>query len=63
MPVVHFGSFVAGIPAPLGIGRTRLADGREVPGFICEPSALVGATDVTEWGGWRAWLNSGKTPP
>ena len=63
MPVAHFGSFVAGIPAPLGIGRTRLADGREVPGFICEPSALVGATDITAYGGWRAWLNSGKTPP
>ncbi len=63
MPVAHFGSFVAGIPAPLGIGRTRLADGREVPGFICEPSALVGAIDVTAWGGWRAWLNSGDTHP
>ena len=28
LPVSQFGSFVEGIPAPLGIGRTVLADGR-----------------------------------
>ena len=27
MPLEHFGSFVAGIPAPLGIGKVRLEDG------------------------------------
>lgn len=56
MPSQHFGSFVAGIPAPLGIGKTTLADGRVVPGFICEPAGLIGATDITAYGGWRAWL-------
>ncbi|GAB7547654.1 allophanate hydrolase [Cupriavidus sp. 8B] len=55
MPEARFGSFVAGIPAPLGIGRTVLADGSSVPGFICEPGGLAGATDVTAFGGWRAW--------
>ena len=57
LPVQHFGSFVAGIPAPLGIGTTVLADGRTVPGFICEPDGLRGATDITAYGGWRAWLS------
>ncbi|CCJ92703.1 Allophanate hydrolase [Cronobacter malonaticus 681] len=33
-----------------------IADGRAVKGFICEPQALVSATDITEWGGWKAWL-------
>ena len=56
MPAAHFGSFVAGIPAPLGIGRTLLADGRLVPGFICEAAGLVGARDITAFGAWRAWL-------
>ena len=56
MPDEHFGSFVAGIPAPLGIGRTLLADGRSVPGFICEATGLAGARDITAFGGWRAWL-------
>lgn len=55
LPVREFGSFVAGIPAPLGIGRTLLADGSEVCGFICEASGLAGATEITALGGWRAW--------
>ncbi|CAG2136782.1 Allophanate hydrolase [Cupriavidus yeoncheonensis] len=56
LPEASFGSFVAGIPAPLGIGRTQLADGASVPGFICEPAGLAGAEDITAYGGWRAWL-------
>lgn len=57
MPVAHFGSFVDLVPSPLGIGSVELADGRSVNGFICEGYALDGATDVTEYGGWRAWIN------
>ena len=34
------GEFVAAIPAPLGIGKVQLADGSEVPGFLCEPHAV-----------------------
>jgi allophanate hydrolase len=56
LPEQAFGSFVAGIPAPLGIGTTVLADGSTVPGFICEPAGLDGAVDITAHGGWRAWL-------
>ncbi|MFL6700399.1 MAG: amidase family protein, partial [Vitreoscilla sp.] len=58
MPATQFGSFVAGVPAPLGIGRTLLADGRSVPGFICEAAGLAGARDITAFGGWRAWLSA-----
>ncbi len=58
MPVNHFGSFVALIPAPLGIGTLTLADGRQVKGFICEPWAIAKATDITEFGGWKAYLQS-----
>jgi allophanate hydrolase len=51
-----FGSFVAAIPPPLGIGTLALEDGRQVKGFICEPCAIVGARDITDFGGWRNWL-------
>jgi allophanate hydrolase len=51
-----FGSFVALIPAPLGIGTLTLADGRPVKGFLCEGHATRGAEDITAFGGWRAWL-------
>jgi allophanate hydrolase len=60
MPAAHFGTFVAGIPAPLGIGRTELADGSQVSGFICEPAGLTDARDISAFGGWRAWLASRK---
>ncbi len=56
MPVHEFGSFVALIPAPLGIGTIALGDGREVKGFICEGAAIEGATDITHLGGWRNYV-------
>ncbi len=51
-----FGQFVAAIPAPLSIGTVKLADGREVKGFLVEPAALEGARDISEYGGWRAYV-------
>ncbi|ERH74086.1 allophanate hydrolase [Serratia marcescens] len=60
IPLARFGEFVAEIPAPLGIGTLLLADGRRVKGFICEAWALEGATDITEFGGWRDYLVSIK---
>lgn len=58
IPSSELGSFLFGIPAPLGLGKVELADGRWLTGFICENYGLQGATDITEWGGWRAWLAS-----
>ena len=51
-----FGKFVAAIPPPLSIGTIRLADGREVKGFIVEPAAVNGARDISSFGGWRAFM-------
>ncbi|MBB6673315.1 allophanate hydrolase [Cohnella nanjingensis] len=56
MPLERFGGFAAAIPAPLGIGKVELADGMEVPGFVCEGYAEAGAEDVTAYGGWRSLL-------
>jgi allophanate hydrolase len=50
-----FGSFTADVPAPLAIGTVTLADGRSVKGFVAEPRALIGAQDITAFGGWRAY--------
>ncbi|WP_339801312.1 allophanate hydrolase [uncultured Marinobacter sp.] len=58
VPADQFGSFVAGIPAPLGIGKVELADGRWVSGFICEPIGLEGARDITSPEGWRGFVAS-----
>jgi allophanate hydrolase len=53
-----FGSFTAEVPAPLAIGTVTLEDGTSVKGFVAEPRALDGATDITELGGWRAYIAS-----
>jgi allophanate hydrolase len=58
VPSHAFGSFVAGIPAPLGIGKITLADRRQVCGFLCEAHALTSAQDITSFGGWRAFMAS-----
>lgn len=56
LPTAEVGSFLAHIPAPLGLGKVQLADGRQLSGFIAEPAALTGATDITAMGSWRVFV-------
>lgn len=56
MPMAEFGSFVAGIPAPLGIGKVALETGESLCGFICEEGGIADAIDISHFGGWRAYL-------
>jgi allophanate hydrolase len=58
LPTAGFGAFVAGIPAPLGIGTVTLADGTTVKGFLCEAAATVGAEDISRFADWRAYRAS-----
>ncbi|WP_105974664.1 allophanate hydrolase [Streptomyces geranii] len=57
LPAGGLGRFLTALPRPMTLGRVELADGTHVPGFLCEPSALEGAEDITAYGGWRAYLN------
>jgi allophanate hydrolase len=56
LPAAAFGTFVAGIPAPLGIGIIELESGEAVQGFVCESYAAHGAEDISHHGGWRRYL-------
>jgi allophanate hydrolase len=58
LPAAKVGSFLRGIPAPLGLGTVLLEDGGGVPGFLCESHATAGAQDITALGGWRAYLKT-----
>lgn len=58
MPLDQLGSFTAGIPSPLGIGKVELEDGTFTPGFICEAEAADYGKDITSFGGWKAYQNS-----
>jgi allophanate hydrolase len=59
LDVAAFGSFVVEVPAPLAIGTVILSDGTSVKGFVAEPRALTGAEDITDLGGWRAYIARG----
>ncbi|SFN99208.1 allophanate hydrolase [Nitrosospira briensis] len=56
LPVGEFGSFVAGIPAPLGIGTITLENGEAVQSFLCERYAVADAEDISRFEGWRGYL-------
>jgi allophanate hydrolase len=60
MPEDTVGSFLNGIPAPLSLGTIRLEDGSSVKGFLCEPSGIVGAEEITHLGGWRGYVQRAK---
>jgi allophanate hydrolase len=61
MPEHQFGSFVAEVSAPLGIGNAVLDDGSTVKSFVCEPHAISGATEITRFGGWKQYLSQALT--
>ncbi|HZP60960.1 MAG TPA: allophanate hydrolase, partial [Opitutaceae bacterium] len=63
IPTTTFGSFVATVPPPLCIGTVALENGEQVKGFLCEAAAVEGARDITDFGGWRAYLAADQIEP
>ena len=43
-------------PPGLCVGRVRLADGEDVLGVLGEPALCDGQREITQYGGWRAYL-------
>ena len=60
LPPAAFGEFVARVPAPLCIGSVELEDGARASGFLCEPHALIGASEISSFGGWRAYKRANQ---
>ena len=56
VPIEAFGKLVAAVPVPLSIGTIKLADDRRVKGFLVEAVDTTGARDISNFGGWRAFL-------
>ncbi|MFI7502122.1 allophanate hydrolase [Streptomyces sp. NPDC049687] len=60
LPAEGLGRLLTALPRPMTLGSVELADGSRVPGFLCEPSALRDAQDITRYGGWRSYLTSAE---
>jgi allophanate hydrolase len=56
VPSEGLGALAAALEAPLSLGRVRLADGREVLGFLCEGYAAEGCRVLDPAEGWRGHL-------
>ena len=56
IPESKLGLFLAGIPAPLGLGKIRLESG-EVIGFTGQAGYGNDYADISEYGGWSNYLN------
>ncbi|AOW93259.1 allophanate hydrolase [Rhodococcus sp. WMMA185] len=50
------GTFLHSLPAPMALTGVELSDGRTVVGFSCTHDAVDDAIDITEFGGWVAYL-------
>jgi allophanate hydrolase len=57
LPIDSLGSFLLGIPKPLGLGKIQLADKSWVTGFICEGYEIAEARDISKYGGWQTYMD------
>ncbi len=55
LPLAGVGKLLAEVAPPLGFGTVALSDGPCL-GFLAEAAGVAGAPDITDLGGWRAYL-------
>ena len=58
LPPAGLAAVLLSEPPGLCVGKVRLADGEEVLGVLGEPLLCEGQREITEFGGWRAYLDA-----
>ena len=58
VPVEGLATILLAEPPGLAIGKVVLRDGSVVPGVLGEPFLCRGQLEITEFGGWRAYMAS-----
>ncbi len=61
LPTTAIGALLAQVPAPLTFGKVKLEDGPCL-GFLVEAAGIVGAEDISRFGGWRGALGQQAAP-
>ncbi|HSH93086.1 MAG TPA: hypothetical protein VK968_02995 [Roseimicrobium sp.] len=58
VPPAGLASILLKEPPGLSIGKAKLSDGSEVLGVLGEPILCEGQKEITQYGGWRAYIAS-----
>jgi hypothetical protein len=58
VPAAGLGTLLWQEPTGLSIGKVHLQDGVVALGVLGEPALCENQLEITEWGGWRAYLAS-----
>jgi hypothetical protein len=58
IPCAHLGTILLQEPPGLCIGKVHLANGEETLGVLGEATLCQSGRDISQWGGWRAYLAS-----
>jgi hypothetical protein len=58
VPVAGLATILLQEPPGLCIGKVCLADGEVVLGVLGEPICCENKHEITQWGGWRAYIDS-----
>jgi hypothetical protein len=56
IPAANISTILLQEPPGLCIGKVALADGEEVLGVVGEAVLCEGQKEITQWGGWRAYM-------
>lgn len=60
VPAASLGTILLQEPAGLCMGKVRLSDGEIVLGVLGEPICCENQKEITQWGGWRAYIETAK---
>jgi gamma-glutamylcyclotransferase (GGCT)/AIG2-like uncharacterized protein YtfP len=60
VPPGGLASILLSEPDGLCVGRLTLDDGSEILGVLAESALVAGHREITEHGGWRAYLAAGR---
>jgi hypothetical protein len=58
VPAAGLAGILLGEPRGLCVGKVLLADGEETLGVLGEPVLCEGQREITQYGGWRAYIEA-----
>lgn len=62
VPLARLSEFLGDLAQPMCVGVVDLADDTQALGFLCEPSALEDATNISDFSGWAEYMAFKATP-